>query len=62
MGQSAHLTYGTDVGLRQDAGMGTPRCDFQILSQAMDIVTPDPCSKGLQLQDYPFPAQAAPCQ
>ena len=61
---AADLTDGgVDVGLGEDAGMGSPRCEFDTISQPVDIPThPDPCSKGLQLQDpHPFPAQPAPC-
>ena len=35
-------------------------CEFETLSQA-ECIPPDPCFKGLQLQDNHFPAQPAPC-
>ena len=45
--QSSGLTDGTDMGLGEDACMGTLRCEFQTLSQAVGIPV-DPCSKGPQ--------------
>ena len=53
------LADGTDVRLGEGAGMGTPRCELRTFSQAVDIPQ-DPCPKGSQPQDHPFPAQQAP--
>ena len=40
---------------RKSAGMGIPRCEFQIsFSQAVDIPPDNPCSKGPHIQDRPF--------
>ena len=41
------------MGLGKGAGMSGPRCEFQTLSQAVDIPL-GPCSKGPQLKDHPF--------
>ena len=38
--------------------MGSPRCKLQTFSQAVDIPQ-DPCPKGSQPQDRPFPTQQA---
>ena len=58
--QSADLTDGTDVGLLEDAGMGTPRFELvQTLSRAVGIPL-DTFSKCPKPQDRPFPAQPAP--
>ena len=35
------LTDGADVGLREDAAMGTPRCDLQTFSQAIGDIPPE---------------------
>ena len=57
------LRTATDVELREDAGMGTPRCEIQTSSvQCAVPITPNPCFTGPQLPDDPmFPAHPVPC-